>query len=205
QIASNTILSGATFYQNGPINFANALNVANAASLGATGQAVTISSNLVVGAAGTLITMTPLSASQFVKTDANKNLISQNKIDLSADVTGALPVTSLSGSNLPGGSTSYIQATSALQSGATFYVSSGTVNALTVGSSIGLPSGSVAVGSLVAGSNGSVLTVSGGVPVWQAGSGNYILNQNTLQAGSTFYVSSGTIQNNLNVLGTITG
>ena len=46
------------------------------------------SSNLVVGAAGTFITMTPLSASQFIKTDASKNLISQNKIDLSAQLDG---------------------------------------------------------------------------------------------------------------------
>src|SRR5258708_332981 len=49
------------------------------------------------------------------------------------------------------GSTNYIQVTSALQTGATFYVSSGTVNTLTVGTSIGLPNTSVALAALVNG------------------------------------------------------
>src|SRR5262249_35690496 len=53
-ITSNTVLNGATFYANGPVNIANATNISgalsvvNAASLGAAAQAVTISSNLVV-------------------------------------------------------------------------------------------------------------------------------------------------------------
>src|SRR5258708_20198704 len=98
-------------------------------------SSVTISVNLIVNNGN--ITLNPLSASQFVKTDASKNLISQNKIDLSADVTGSLPASSLSGTNLPGGSTSYIQISpTALQASSTFYVSSGTLNTFTVTTSI---------------------------------------------------------------------
>src|SRR5258708_25320384 len=98
-------------------------------------SSVTISVNLIVNNGN--ITLNPLSASQFVKTDASKNLISQNKIDLSADVTGALPVTSLSGNNLPGGSTNYIHTPpSALHPSSTFYVNRVTVNSFTVGTAI---------------------------------------------------------------------
>src|SRR5207245_11296877 len=89
------------------------------------------------------LTANDLSVSQFVKTDANRKLISQNKIDLSADVTGALPASSLSGNNLPGGSTSYIQVTSALHARSTFYVSSGTINNFIVVTSISLPAGTI--------------------------------------------------------------
>lgn len=58
-----------------------------------------------------IINIPDLTASQFVKTDTSKNLISST----------------LSSGDLPGGNTSYIQNTQTLQSGATFYVSSGTV------------------------------------------------------------------------------
>lgn len=53
-VSSNTILSGATFYQNGPINFANATNisgaltVSNAATLGSASSAVLITSNTIL-------------------------------------------------------------------------------------------------------------------------------------------------------------
>src|SRR5262249_20343637 len=40
--------------------------------------------------------------------------------------------------SLAGGATTFIQLTSSLQSGSTFYTSSGTVNALTIGSSLNL-------------------------------------------------------------------
>lgn len=67
---------------------------------------------------------------------------------------------------------------SALQSGTTFFVSSGTVNTLNV-SSIRFPNGTIQVSSPSA--------------------GNFIQNTSSLQSGATFYVSSGT------VAGTATG
>lgn len=82
------------------------------------------------------VTVTNLTASQFVKTDSNKKLSSSL----------------LSASDLPGGNTSYIQLTSSLQSGATFFVSSGTVQNLNLSTIQGVTPG------LVAGTNISSIT-----------------------------------------------
>lgn len=51
----------------------------------------------------------------------------QNDLDLLQDINTGLEEVSVSSSNLPSGSTQYIQNRNTLQSGATFYVSSGTV------------------------------------------------------------------------------
>ena len=64
------------------------------------------------GTINTQLTIVGLTASQFVKTGSGKELISS----------------SITASDLPSGSTLYIQNTSSLQTGATFYVSSGTIN-----------------------------------------------------------------------------
>lgn len=50
-----------------------------------------------------------------------------------------------------------------------------------------------------AGTSGQVLTSngSGSLPTWNTISNSYIQNSNTLQSGSTFYVSSGTVSGNL--------
>lgn len=64
--------------------------------------------------------------------------------------------------------------TNSLQSGTTFFVSSGTVNTLNV-SSIRFPNGTIQVSSPSA--------------------GNFIQNNSSLQSGATFYVSSGTAIN----------
>jgi len=89
--------------------------------------------------------VTGLTASQGVRTDASKNLISGGP----------------TASEIPGGATSYIQLTSALQSGATFYVSSGTVNRLNIGTSITWPDGTVQISSPSA--SASVTLTSSGV------------------------------------------
>lgn len=73
-----------------------------------TGATFYVSSGTVNGQ----LTVNGLTASQFVKTGANKQLSSS--LITTADI--------------PGGATSYIQLTNALQTGATFFVSSGTVN-----------------------------------------------------------------------------
>jgi hypothetical protein len=88
-----------------------------------------------------------------------------------------------------------------LQSGATFYVSSGTVNAMNIGTSWNAASGA----SLNAGSNRitkvSTPTLStdaatkGYVDSIANGSTNYIQATAALQSGATFYVSSGTVNN----------
>ncbi|MBI4064453.1 MAG: hypothetical protein HY401_09170, partial [Elusimicrobia bacterium] len=48
-------------------------------------------------------------------------------VDIDQETVGSLPFSRLTGVSLPGGSTSYIQNTTTLQSGSTFYVASGTV------------------------------------------------------------------------------
>lgn len=105
--------------------------------------------------------------------------------------------------------------TGTLQSGATFYVSSGTINGPfnTTGNTIlgnggaqvfipNIGSGLnntrlVAVSSLTAGNPlYTTLLYPGDIP---AGATSYIQNTQTLQSGSTFYVSSGTVFNKLSV------
>src|SRR5207302_8061919 len=65
-------------------------------------------------------TVNNLTNNQFVKTNGSNQLVSAT----------------IQASDIPGGATSYIQLTSALQSGATFYVSSGTVNNLNIQSTL---------------------------------------------------------------------
>ena len=120
---SNSLQANSTFYvTSGTV--AGPFAATGPVALGSANNAVTISSNLVVNAGG---------------------VISGNGSGLTN-----LPVTSLTGTNLPGGSTSYVQIGNSLQASSTFYVSSGTVNSLTVGSSIGLPANSVAAALLPA-------------------------------------------------------
>lgn len=132
------------------------------------------------------------------------------------------------------GSANYIQNTASLQSGATFYVSSGTVSGpLRVGGAITAGSGNnqitTATGLLdaaklsgtvpsanVSGTYSNALTLSNaGNSISGNGSGltnviangllpgdtDYIQNTSSLQSGSTFYVSSGTVAGQLTVSG----
>ncbi|MBI4669256.1 MAG: hypothetical protein HY747_08730, partial [Elusimicrobia bacterium] len=113
------------------------------------------------------------------------------------------------------GATSYIQNTDILQAGATFYISSGTVNALRVAGSIDLPANSIGSAALdnssvtklgakidlgssaeVAGTlsgsrvSGGTFGAVNGLP---GGSTSYIRNTGALQSGATFYVSSASV------------
>ena len=99
---------------------------------------------------------------------------------------------SITASDLPSGSTLYIQNTSSLQTGATFYVSSGTVNSQFIVNSL-TASQFVKTGTSKELISSSI--TSADIP---SGSTNYIQLTSTLQSGATFFVSSGTV-NNLNV------
>src|SRR5262249_33371895 len=74
--AALPILLDATKLTNTVPNAALSGTYGNALTFGGAGNAVTISSNATIGAAGTLTNLPALTASQFVKTDASKNLIS---------------------------------------------------------------------------------------------------------------------------------
>lgn len=88
-------------------------------------------------------------------------------LNASSVTSGTLPASVLSNAIL-------LQAS--LQSGATFYVSSGTVQNINV--------------TNLKFNDGTVQTTA-------SGASNFIQNQNTLQAGATYYVSSGTVAGNL--------
>ncbi len=131
-------------------------------------------------------------------------------------------------SSLASGSTSYIQNRNTLQSGTTFYVSSGTVQNLTATSINGTSiTGNVASSAIDSSSvtkqgnafnaasqlvlldssarypalDGSLITnVTSSL---SAGSTNYVQNTNSLQSNTTFYVSSGSVQGNLSVSGNL--
>ena len=99
------------------------------------------------------LTLSGLTPSQPLKLDGSFVVTASpiNLSDTTNEVTGVLPA-----ANLGAGSTNYIQNTNTLQSGATFYVSSGTVNNLNIGTSITWPDGTVQVSSPSAGgSSGS--------------------------------------------------
>ena len=116
--------------------------------------------------------------------------------------------------NLSAGTTSFvlINSTSAVQAGTnpTLWVSSGTISGpftatgqTTVGATASTTTvvGPLGIGTPSAvGASGQVLQSNGNgvAPGWVSPGGVYILNQNTLQAGATAYISSGTITN-LNV------
>jgi hypothetical protein len=136
----------------------------------------------------------------------------------STKLAGIVPIASI-----PNGNTNYIQASNTLQSGATFYVSSGTVaGTLYAGTFSGAHSGSgasltsltpgnISAGSLpgtviassiavsavqdasIVGMSSSKLIGVVGVASIPNGNTNYIQVSNTLQANSTFYVSSGSV------------
>lgn len=125
----------------------------------------------------------------------------------------------------------YIQLRNTLQSGATFYVTSGTLNNLNVGGAFTVNTTTASINTLISSSQTitSQLTVSssvittlrassatittlfgptGSIPasLLQSGSTNYIRLTDTLQAGATFFVSSGQVStalltNSLSVVG----
>lgn len=102
------------------------------------------------------------------------------------------PITTSGSLSLISNSTDYIQNTNSLQSGSTFYVSSGTV------------AGALSVSSITINNNavfpyiqGDYLKTDSNGNVISGGGGPFIIDQNTLQSGATFYVSSGSIQGQL--------
>ncbi len=138
----------------------------------------TLTSSLTVTSAGGVgvtygvvagsVTANDLSASQFVKTDGSKKLVSAGLV----------------AGDLPGGATSYIQLTQSLQTGSTFYVSSGTVQTQLALNGALVLSGSAGTASQVLQSNGP-----GAAPTWGAGATGLLSSTNTWTAGQT-YVSS---------------
>ena len=78
---TSSLQNGATFYVSsgtvaGPLAVGGVFSATGTVTLGSALNAVTISSNVTLGGAGTLTNVPALGASQFVKTDANKNLTS---------------------------------------------------------------------------------------------------------------------------------
>ena len=179
--------------------YSNNLTLSGALTLGGATNAVTVSSNVTLGAAGTLTNVPALSASQFVKTDASKNLVSA----------------SLLTTDIPGGATSYIQNTAALQSGATAYPSyiyvgsSATVQgsgglAVTYGAILGSATVNNLTNNQYVKTNGSNQLVSATIPA--ADMSALLSSTNTWTAAQTF-TSSVTVSTNLivNNGGVITG
>lgn len=112
-------------------NLAKGFTASTGSITGAAGASVTY--GLTAGS----VTVNDLTASRYVVTDTNKKLASQTGVP-ATDLTGVVPAANLNGANIPGGSTSYVQLTSSLQTGATFYVSSGSVSGqLTIGTQQG--------------------------------------------------------------------
>lgn len=111
-----------------------------------------------------------------------------------AQITGTIPGTSLTNAIVNQGT---------LQSGATFYVSSGTVQNLNTNTlefsdgSMQTTAANAGVTGLVAGAGITLSASTGNILVSAPGASTstIILNQNTLQSGATFYVSSGTAVN----------
>lgn len=106
-----------------------------------------------------------------------KGVVTKLKVDNGTlSKSGTVFTLSSTSATLPSGSTQYIQNRNTLQSGATFYLSSGTVTNI----------------------NTTTLKFNDGTTQTSAaGAANFIMNQNTLQSGSTFYVSSGTVSGQL--------
>jgi len=101
-----------------------------------------------------------------------------------------LPASGLVGTNLPGGSTSYVQISNSLQASSTFYVSSGTVNSLNVGTSISLPANSVAAGAINGGTNNNNFTFGGALTL--GGASNAVtISSNLIVSGGVISVSNG--------------
>src|SRR5207302_1516852 len=113
-------------------------------------------------------TINNLTNNQYVKTNGSNQLVS----------------VSIQSTDIPGGATSYIQLTGALQAGSTFYVSSGTVNTLTLNGALTLGNG---VGTV----NQVLQTGIGGAPTWVSvpGASTLLSTTNTWTA-TQMYVSS---------------
>src|SRR5262249_1581612 len=134
----NTLQTNSTFYvTSGTV--AGPFAATGTVTLGGAGYAVTISSNATIGAAGTLTNLPALTASQFVKTDASKNLIS-----------GTIGATDLNGAAILNQST--------LQSGATAYPAY-----LYAGSSASVLGPFQVTGLITAGSGNNVITTAAGL------------------------------------------
>lgn len=119
--------------------------------------------------------------------------------------------------DLVAGDTDYVQNRTTLQTGAAFYVSTGTVNGpLTVGGVITAGTGSNAITTAAGLLDASKL--SGTVPVGSLsgtyggmtaggllpGDTDYLQNRDTLQSGASFYVQKGTVGGPFTATGTVT-
>lgn len=193
-VALSTLTSGATnfIFNQSAIQTGAIFNVSSAAvqNLFTTVSSMTISGNR-------LVAMTAPSDTQVLQWSSSNNRWQPGSVITST------PTVSLS--TLTAGATNFIFNQSFLQSGATFYVSSGSVqNLFTAVSSMTLSNSRLV--SMAAPSDAQVLQWSSSNNMWQpgsvtatvvlstttAGATNYIFNQSILQSGATFYVSSGT-------------
>jgi hypothetical protein len=123
------------------------------------------------------LALSGLSASQFVKTDASKNLVSSQYVALGSEVSGTLPAAN-------GGT-----AQSTWTTGDLLYAS-----------------GTNTLAKRAIGSTGNVLTVSGGVPVWAAPAfQGTVTNVSTVTAGMglTLVVTNSTTTPTLTLAGTL--
>jgi hypothetical protein len=136
---------------------------------------------------GANVVLTPLTASRPLKLDASKQITS-GLIDVTADITGTVP-----NANLP---------TNLVHTNVQETISSSKVFTATQSFNAGLTASTAVISNLVsgncvqAGANG--LLTDAGSPCGSGGGGS-IFNQNTLQDGATFYVSSGTVQMQLGI------
>lgn len=179
-------------------------------------------------ATSTYLTQSSATASYVTKSSATTTYCRSDGTNCVAGTGGGVTVPSTFtwtgvtvGTDLTVGGTSVIRSMSVLQSGSTFYTSSGTVvNFNTTGGAVKLGGTTVNLGdigsqvflpSLGAGGSGSFVvvdTVTAGNPLTgrnilakdiPAGATNYIQNTSSLQSGSTFYISSGTINTKLSI------
>ena len=214
-VGNNLAVSGIVSGNGSGLTNLAAANI-NAGTLGASVIASSIAVNAVYPTAVSLTTYGNIQGIGSQTQALNMNTHQINGVSTPTSSTDAANKQYVDSSIGGGGSTNYIQNTGTLQSGSTFYVSSGTVAGnLTVGSNVAI-GGTLNMNSHLINSVSLPVAATDAatkqyVDTFANGSTNYIRNTATLQSGATFYVSSGTVATtftvgtNLIVDGTLIG